>query len=364
MNARLFLVITLCIILASCEDEPTHPIEKKPQDTTQQKPDTLDCPEPEHDDRGDWFSPLYGADRPRLSHEGKKLAYRINEGAIHVLDLQSLQDRTLDIRAMTQAPGFSLIAVGTVLWCPYDSDRLLVHTAGFTDTAGDGNFAYGQHIFIVSLLKNSAQNVTPSAFGKAGGDFLLYSWLVSTNILQDSIFLLYDLPNDGGFRQGIYVPQLQTITNTNFPEVRSFQQSKAGINYFGVSSASPFIGDTYLNGKLLTLPSESINYMSWSPNAKKIALSVMPKGDPAKLRFEKIWVLDADKFLKENVINIDTIDLQKRFCMYSFGGGISAEFITDSTLAVSMHKDKSVSSNLWEITLDGRMKRKLTELPE
>ena len=56
---------------------------------------------------------------------------------------------------------------------------------------------------------------------------------------------------------------------------------------------------------------------------------------------------------------ISMINFQHSFCTYSFWG-IWPEFITDSTIAVSMHKDGAEYSQLYEITIDGNMVRQLT----
>ena len=106
-----------------------------------------------------------------------------------------------------------------------------------------------------------------------------------------------------------------------------------------------------------------IKNVTWSPNGKRIALSVLPKQGGPKGTFEQIWILDAEKILQDrpDTHSVYIIDLQTRFCSYSFLG-CHAEFITDSTLAVSMHPDGG-SSPLWEISTTGRKIRQLTFLP-
>jgi hypothetical protein len=74
-------------------------------------------------------------------------------------------------------------------------------------------------------------------------------------------------------------------------------------------------------------------------------------------------MIDVEKWLRERrtFVPLEKIDFQKRFCMYNFGGGtIDAEFITNTTLAVSNHHDSDVLCPLWEITTDRRLLRQIT----
>jgi hypothetical protein len=72
-------------------------------------------------------------------------------------------------------------------------------------------------------------------------------------------------------------------------------------------------------------------------------------------------VVDVDSWMRSAapVATMAVIDLQERFCRYSFRGA-SAEFVTNRTLAVAMHRDGEAVAHLYEITTDGRMVRQIT----
>lgn len=110
-----------------------------------------------------------------------------------------------------------------------------------------------------------------------------------------------------------------------------------------------------------------IHFASWSPDSKKLALSVEIKEAMSvawnDLRYNEIWVIDVERYMQENseFVPKTIINLRKLYCMYS--SQTWAEFITDSTLAVSMYKTSDNFSYLYEITTDGRMVRQLTFSP-
>lgn len=117
-----------------------------------------------------------------------------------------------------------------------------------------------------------------------------------------------------------------------------------------------------VNGERMAMADEitAIGHASWSPDGTKLALSLAR--EPADVwRYEMVMVIDVARYLREHsdFAPVEVIDMQKRFCTYSFLGSF-AEFITNRTLAVSMHKDGDPVSYIWEITTDGRRVRQLT----
>jgi len=142
-----------------------------------------------------------------------------------------------------------------------------------------------------------------------------------------------------------------------------FKESLDGHAYIAVPASAGDQDKLLLDGRSFSTSTALINKISWSPSGKKVALSVLPTGDGVHHQFEQIWILDIEKYQREHpdTLSFDVVNLQQRFCMYSFLG-CYAEFISDSTLAVSMHVDGG-NSSLWEITTSGRKLRQLTFLP-
>jgi hypothetical protein len=120
-------------------------------------------------------------------------------------------------------------------------------------------------------------------------------------------------------------------------------------------------------------PFKTLYHESFSPNGQLLALSVMPEPDSnlelqwprGDTLFPQVWIYNVED---PSSPSLQVINYQCSFCKYTGGGGW-AEFLTDSTLAVSMYSDSDMESPnwispLWEITIDGQVARKLTFLPE
>ncbi len=296
-----------------------------------------------------------------VSYDLKKLAFVLGDGArLEVCDLKSGDVQVIDIESKLPS-NVLLIGVNNPTWCPYDNNRLLIHASTSTDTNLDGKrYVYGQNLYILSLDGSEFKKVTPNIFGKAGGDFGAPIWLVGSNNNLDS--LLFWGPR-------IYIPQKDSFINSVFENFIYYSHDQRKIITAEFKSGQ---GVYFLNGKPLIFNEKyaSINKISFSPDGKLIAVSTRPSQPGVtpleeEYRFHEIWIGDAEKFLNENqdTMQVSIINLRKNFCMYALHSALDAEFITNKTLAVSMHKDGDDYSFLWEITIDGKIVRQLTFEP-
>jgi hypothetical protein len=355
----------LMLLLTSCDREE-HTVILPPPDPG---PDSIDCPLPVELIDG-YRTPQYASTHQTLSHDGRLLAYINGEASLHILDLVTLGARPINLQEMLP-DSIRLISINNILWSPYDNNRIVISATTFADTIGNQRPSfYGQRLLMVSLNKGTAEDITPPLFSAVGAPAIaLFAWLRTSSIGNDTLLIAYSNPDEKSeerFPERFYVIQTQKLTRHRFPPFAqggTFVQHPNGEQYIGVVPSFSSQDRAFINNNNFYIPAQLVNKISWSPNGRKVALSVMPKRGEPRRKFEQIWIIDVDRYLRElpDTVTCDVINLQTRFCMYSFLG-CNAEFITDSTLAVSMHADGG-NSSLWEISTTGRRIRQLTFLP-
>ncbi|HEY3875617.1 MAG TPA: T9SS type A sorting domain-containing protein, partial [Candidatus Kapabacteria bacterium] len=250
-----------------------------------------------------------------------------------------------------------------MVWCPYDPDLLAIAVDLKDIFYNAGIYGYG-NIYTYRLSTGECKRITPQLFGPVGDTseiIQLHSWRANSKSGSDTLEISsWHILRDSTL---YYIPQTpQAVFRTPwYGRTLTYGQSRSGKHSL---LGDYYTGSYYLDGSSLAALDSSIEALEWvsfSPDEKLLALSVDPNGQgpPADTIFPQVWVYHVDSMSAPPIV----INFQKSFCMYSFWG-IDAEFITDSTLAVSMHHDGDLSSPLWEITLGGRIVRQLTFLPE
>ena len=363
MQRTVYWIVVSLLMLLACESQPPGPVTP-----VEPGPDSLDCPAPVETVYGRRI-PRYAHGRQAVSRNGELLAYVDGETALHVLNLRTMDDHKIDIESMLPEP-IRLAGLTNLIWSPYDNTRLAIGAVTLTDTVGDRKrYIYGQHLLLVDIQKGIVEIITPPLFNANGAeDIFLLEWLTTSTQGCDTFFISYQKNEDLGYRyyHHLYILGTHELLPNRFPEIFSyedFRQSPDSRLYIMAVPSAGSQDEILIDGKSFSINTALVNRISWSPSGKKVALSVMPKGDGVHHQFEQIWILDVEKYQREHpdTLRFDVINLQQRFCMYSFLG-CYAEFISDSTLAVSMHVDGG-NSSLWEITTSGRKLRQLTFLP-
>lgn len=282
------------------------------------------------------------------SPDGKWLAFTVNSGtaSLNLLNLKTLEITSLPTRSFLPDTGRYTDAnyCTNVLWCPYDNNKLLMDCHG---SFASGS-SYNSYIYNISTKK--VERITSPLSGVDGG-FYFSNWLRGSKEGLDSLY-------DGS---QIYVPQEDKFYPKPEGYLYFMSQSYAKDNSLIYDFSGAYY-TLYINGNRYGTGSymKNIEHISWSPSGNKIAFSTQsytPGNNPDNHNgdFEEIWIYDLRYFGEE----VYRLNLQDLFCKYSFRG-ISAEYITDSTLAVSMHKDGDKTSPLWEITDKGKIVRQLT----
>ncbi|HET9136153.1 MAG TPA: hypothetical protein VFO76_05905 [Candidatus Kapabacteria bacterium] len=334
--------------------------------------DNCDCPIPIGDtDIGIGRTiPKYYSMYQRLSPDAKWVVYKLNQGGKnYILNLETLKETKLEVHG--DLPGEEDTYWGIPYWSNFDNDLLTLRITSYIDSLNkDGSQIAVSNIFTYRVSTSETQRITPNILGKYGEKGSVSG---AFKISKDTFYIEYILKGvlkngkDSIFH-GFYVPITQSlIPNEIYPNLYfSVLGATQDSSHKLVEMLDPMPPHSkfsiFLDQKELLFPRsiQSSLYASFTPNSKLFALSANPigLGSPDTV-FPQVWIYDAND---PDPAKIKVINFQCLFCKYSFEG-IYAEFITDSTLAVSMHKDGDISSPLWEITIDGRIVRQLTFLP-
>jgi hypothetical protein len=239
-----------------------------------------------------------------------------------------------------------------LLWAPYNDDSLIINCATALDTGQRSVF--GLEAYLINWHDQSIYPVHPTTFPEFGADYQVLAWLPGSHPGSDSL-LIYQNQDAGPF---IHVLQSgeNIIPIGILSEIGFLSYSNDGrylLQRISPDMNLPF-GKLLLNGVEIRLPQPIlvIDRVSWSPDGSKVALVVLP-GD-AGSKYTEVWILHVREYLTEQkqIMPVDRIDFQRRYCRYNYGG-IYAEYLTDSTLAVAMHHDGDDASTLWEIQENG-----------
>lgn len=344
----------------------------------QYRSDSCGCPIPQGDTGGTFTGrniPNYANTAGYLSPNGRWLTFGDQGAESYVLNLNTLEKKHIVINA--GFPGeVEDWGGGAPIWCPYDSDVVALMMTFNVDTSNNGQSSVRvQNLFTYRISTGEATRITPAILGKYGppGMGSVLSWLPSSSPGKDSLIIGYsafDSPIHQGF-YGIFVPQTQAlipiIVSAGTDTMARSRDGKHSVSFNWDTLTGIGLLPYYFDDKPLDFPHEldtigpGIQGVTFSPDGSLVAYWVFPMGcgAPADSIFDQVWVCKTSD--PANII--DVINFQCCFCTYSFWG-IWPEFITDSTLAVSMHKDEDESSPMWEISIHGcNIVRQLTFLP-
>ena len=310
-----------------------------------------DCPGPTFTTATGYRRPRTGYANQYVSVDGRYLSHTINgagSNGLFLLDLKTLEDKIYPFRPMMPDTADWLEDNRLVYsrWCPYDGNKIYLQCSGSYKQGGQDRG------YIFNILTKECVRVRPSESG-VKGTFVAQLWLRGSNKLVDSFKI----------DSRIYVPQEDKFYPSYYP-VGMVQSRYSEDDFF-----YPYDGilKLYLNTTYLYSSPQiaDVYHVSWSPDKKKIAITVKtysPPENPDYLAsFDEVWILDVESLQTDPAQSgIYRLNFQNLFCKYSFWG-IDAEYITDSTLAVSMHKDGDAVSPLWEITDRGKVVRQLTK---
>ncbi|MDQ1265216.1 MAG: hypothetical protein QG635_366 [Bacteroidota bacterium] len=352
------VIFAILLFLFSCSENTTPPDNKKNN--------LSDCP-PRYSDGDGYRYPKIKYYDQRVSYDLTKLITYVGSKGICLIDLNTLELKILNNIIKNAILEYEdtvkyQIEFGPLnpVWCPYSNDKIMVLCQTMIDTIGDcKKYVGGTNFYIVSLDGKECKKVTPVQFGKAGAriGIMTPQWLFGSGFSLDSLYF---------YILGTYIIQQKVLVSNNKFMVR---QSLSGKHWFGYDSESSVTAHKVIDGRIFYFPEEYLllENTSISPDEKYIAFSVKLSDNkiPDSLRrYEEIWIIDLEKYLREKpdtvqIMNI--INLRREFCMYN-STGLEAEFITNHTLAVGMHKDEpGAVQNLWEISIDGKIIRQLTK---
>ncbi|NOX66154.1 MAG: hypothetical protein GXO85_10265 [Chlorobi bacterium] len=331
--------------------------------------------------------PTPGHIEQKLSLLGDKIAFfsEYDQGILKILNLKNGKIKNIIIQDKLPTNMY-LLGIGTIFWSPYDNNKLLIYAATSTDTVGDGKrYHYGEHLFFLNLENSELQIITPKVLGSIGAaEMSVHSWLPESNKDMDFIQIsfsksMYSSSKISG--QFIYIPQKDSLMDYKVKDIYAFTRKETSFDPWMFFSFSLDYRNNY--ERIYSIDQYSLDYhsayypiqrykckfdrqhlltkASWSPNGKYLALSVRNiENGP----YYAIWLIDIEKFLNNihYILHPKQITLNNNKSMRLFGD-IWAEFITDSTMAVTILKKDDDFAYLWEITIDGKIVRQLTFEP-
>jgi hypothetical protein len=316
----------------------------------------------------------------RVSPDEKNLVFETaiagQDNAGYFINLSSLQRNQITCKL----PGESLDWVAPrFFWCPYDSDLVAVESISMFDTSNNGMIpTYVDNLITYRISTGESKIITPNILIPNGQVVELLDWRHLSHPGADTFEIFFNPhgSSDSVF-YGLYIPQTQSlipfpISSDGDPvDTSVIAVSRDGLHIL-TGTYDTMLGSSRwwvaLDGDSLRfpIPAASMHNASFSPDGKRLALSIDPEGEGggtalADSLFTQVWIYNVDN---PDPGSVHVINFQCCFCKYNFGG-IFAEFLTDSTLAVSMHKDGDESSPLYEISINGcNIVRQLTFLPE
>ncbi len=364
------LLFTL-LLLISCGTTPTQPSIN------------CNCPVPYGSDQAGFGPklPSYAHYSLKLSHDGKKLGF-VSGNTSKILDLESRKVTVVDIQNLLPE-SVKILSSRIEDWCPYDPDIVLLSCRTLTDTNGTSEYISGVNLYTFSLVTQELVRVTPIQFDKAGSNLNTsypIQWLHSTYFRDNNIYSTkgkdyFELFTPIG---GIYHVQSGTLSSNLRLDFVQYPSKPKDDNRF--SGNKPYFREIinrtgynqwFIRDVPLRNPGYLCKHRSWSPSNQYLALALSSGGSiideqEGSCGYQEIWIYDI-KEPSNMGINypkpMRKINLRKEFCMYSLLESCSAEFLTDSTLAVSMHKDGDDFAPIWEISIDGKLLRQLTFEP-
>jgi hypothetical protein len=341
----------------------------------QYRSDSCGCPRPRNDPKEGEGS--FGRNIPatdfmwQKSIDGKLIGYFHSGEGLSILDLVTLGTRHLHqevLLANHEVPK----SMYHPHWSPYESDVLMFKVVSTVDTSDLAQNVLVQNIYRYNLKTKNAERVTPSFLGRYGASSIgWYGWTLGSSPGYDTIIISLgpNLSPDGKHFYGSYSLQTGKMERLPLPtgnthEVYysdgkhcfaiSFDSSTAGLVWPGTIDGIPLNFAKQLD----TLRAPELEF---SPSGKYVVFDAHfnNEGPPGDSLYEQLWICEVTN--PANPLHV--INLQRLYCTYSFDG-LHPHFLTDTTLAISMHKDEAKYSPLWEIKIDGTLLRQLTRIEQ
>ncbi|MBL8003475.1 MAG: hypothetical protein JNL36_00120 [Candidatus Kapabacteria bacterium] len=381
---KLFGLLSICFaMLLGCEESNIL----QPQKSLY--PEVKDCKWPDYLDsfsqNRSWY--YYSI---QSSNQGNFLLYTLDyTNRYYLLNVSTGQSSFIDFNKMLPNH-LNFEALGSAVSCPYDENKIMLNILLSTDTIGNGKgYVEGQYLYEFNQSNNDLKDVSPDFFGKYGmnprsGVANLLRWLNTSSIGNDFVVLS---------NYGMYHIQNQTLTPTINDPKFNISISSDGKNIFRVvhgdfvriDDQDPFSDGYkkyffYLNNVLLEFDSLFITSLDggelyftqngkylvgafirgqFIPNPLDIhgnidSSKIIPK---EKLNTKEFFVIDVEKTLSSGkLVLVYNFSFVKKYCLFRVN---SVKPLTNNTVTVSMSYDRYDIADIYEMSFDGRILRKL-----
>lgn len=272
---------------------------------------------------------------PASSYDGSKVAYVKHPDIVGIVDLNT---RTAtQIRLPVLLPdSYEVVGISDVQWSPYSNDRVLVAFTAIIDKDNRRQFDRRPHILDVTARSIAALGPDSSDVFTGNPGFAAY-WLPESRQGED-VFLLSSM-NGLSARYSASRRTLVTV-----PAKSEFYFLITADAVFGLTRAQRTTTVTRNGASVYSFPdSLSLTDFSVSRSGQLFAISLLENGVP------KIVLGNTGG---EAAGPAREIWLPDRFCMYA-DLEPQAEFVSETRLAVSMHRDGDSLQTLYEVSVDG-----------
>ena len=313
----------------------------------------------------------------RLSIDGKLMSFTItaNGGGLFVLNLET--NKVTRVVVSGNFPREQELSYPVPIWSPYDGDLMALKIGSTIDTSLAGGHPFTvENIFTYRVSTGVSKRVTPDTLGKFGPAAMGFNdWLPGSTAQADSFVIASPVPHAPNF-YGVYIPQTNSFVS--HPTVRNqpvepyvltrSRDGKHTVSRWSDTTLSSSKIVLLLDGVEIKCPRTIAQFLStsFSPNGKLLAITVKPDGWESRdsVRqilvdsiFSQVWIFPSDNPTPSTV---EIINFQCRFCKYNFWDEEDALFLTDSTIAVSMHADGDTISPIWVLGPDRHVIKQLT----
>lgn len=376
-------ITILFVLLTSCEDSNIL------QPKNSLFPEVTDCVRPDYLDSFSTTRAWYYYSM-KSSHNGTYLLYTLdNTNRYYILNVHTGESKSIEFNSILPKH-LNFEAVGSATFCSYDENKILFNLLLSTDTLGNGKGTVeGQYLYVLDHDKNEMWDVSPKFFGKYGINPSInipeiLSWLNTSYPGNDNIFLR---------NYGEYNIQSQILQTPMYNPKLYISMSQDGKNVFRVvqgdfvriDDQNPFSDGYkqyffYLNNVRLEFDSLFITALDggdlnftqdgkylvgsfirgqFIPNVVDVHGTIdTTKIIPIeKLNTKEFFAIDVEKTLSSGKLVLAyNFSFKKKYCLYRVTSVIP---LTNNSVTVSMSYDRYDIADIYEMSFDGRILRKL-----
>lgn len=323
----LLLILTALPFMYACSSD--NPIVKKPIDCP-----PFNWPDAIALDPNDIMDIAVTIDNKYLFYSS------LNGWPTRIVNLSTLSNEIFDFSAFNNDT-VTITSIWSILTCPYNSKLLLLNCSAKLGSETEGKNC----AVLIDYESKTIIAIVPNRF--------FVKWME------------YSKPNSDYLAdyKGTYNLQTEEFTldnNTNHACNTSY-------SYDGLHSIASGVNSIIMNGKPISISDTMYKGMgNFTRDGKKVVMTAYNFRGANVERHQELWVIDFDYFLKSGSkkLRYNIISLRDNFCKYNITDFFTAQFTSNNTIILVMHKDYSNDlydkNYIYELSMNGDMIRQIT----